>query len=128
MYADVRLTVDMRTCGMVESKAVRDARGTIPGRLGTGNAMMLAEMQKDAGARDLRVERKVVAEAMFPIEREAQEADVEFFRLVDREDAQDGDHLLQIDGGAHPYLVGGLAVGIEDVVGALLIERHVVGV
>ena len=58
--------------------------------------MMLAEMKHDGAAGDLCVERKVVAEAMLPIEPEAQEAKVELLGLVDREDAQDGNRLPQL--------------------------------
>ncbi|MOA67617.1 hypothetical protein D3C78_1948730 [compost metagenome] len=40
---------------------------------------------------DLRVQRQVRAEAMLPVEGEAEEVEVERFGLVDAEDAQHGD-------------------------------------
>ncbi len=52
--------------------------------------MMFAEMQDAAVARDLGVERRIVAEAVFPLNLEAQKSDIEFVRLGDVEDAQDG--------------------------------------
>jgi hypothetical protein len=48
------------------------------------------EVQRAAIARHLHIERKVLAEAVLPLHLEAQEIDVEFARLLDVEDAQDG--------------------------------------
>src|SRR6516165_9649103 len=48
----------------------------------------------------LEVRRGVVLEVVFPIEGEAEEADVELLRLVHVEDAQDGDRPLERHGHA----------------------------
>src|SRR5258708_15415987 len=58
-------------------------------RTGTGVAVMLAEMQCEPGARYLHVERKIVTEAMLPIDLKAEEAAVELLCFLDREHAQD---------------------------------------
>ena len=60
--------------------------------------MMLAQVEQGTRSRDLGVEREVVAEAMLSIELEAEKGQVEFLRLVDVENAQDGDDPLQLDG------------------------------
>ena len=57
---------------------------------GAGVAVVLGEVQLQPGTRHLRIEREVVAEAVLPIDREAEEVDVEFFGFSDVEDAQDG--------------------------------------
>src|SRR5262245_55188020 len=60
-------------------------------------AMMLAQMKAQLTARNLHIEREVVAEPMFPIEREAEEVEIEFPGLLDREDPQDRDRLVERD-------------------------------
>src|SRR5262249_23675469 len=54
-------------------------------RAGTGAAVavVLAEMQDDAAARDLGVERRIVVEAMVPVPGEAEKIDIEFARFLD---------------------------------------------
>ena len=51
---------------------------------------MLAEMQDAAVAADRHVKRRIVVEAMLPLDLEAEEADIELARLGNVEDAQDG--------------------------------------
>src|SRR5690606_22876829 len=58
---------------------------------------MFGKMHQHAAARHLAIEREVLAETMFPIELEAQEAAVEFHRLVDGKDAEDRDCRLDRD-------------------------------
>ena len=58
-------------------------------RAGAGVAVMLAQVQFQAQAGNLRIEGEVVAEAVLPIDLEAEEIDVEFLGLLDREDPQD---------------------------------------
>src|SRR5262249_33865066 len=58
---------------------------------------MLAQVQDQAAARDLPVERSVVIEAMLPIEREAEKSEIELVRLGDVEDAQDRRDLEEFD-------------------------------
>jgi len=62
---------------------------------------MIIVAEHNAAARDLRAKREVVAEAMLPIPGEAQEIEIELFRLLDREDAQDRDRLPELRRFAH---------------------------
>src|SRR6185295_4026629 len=50
-------------------------------------AKMLREVQREAVTRDLHVGRRVVVEVVLPLEREAEEVQVEFFRFGDVENA-----------------------------------------
>jgi hypothetical protein len=59
-------------------------------RTRTAIAMMLAEMQQQAAARHLAIERKARIKAMVEVDRETKKAQIEFIRLRDIEDAQDG--------------------------------------
>ena len=63
---------------------------------GGGIAVVLAQMHAKAAARHLGIERKIVPEAVFPVDPEAQEIDIEVHRLLDREDAQDGDRVPEV--------------------------------
>ena len=56
---------------------------------GAGIAGMFGQVQDETAARDLGVEREVVAEAVFPVDREAEEAAIEFMRLGNVEYAHD---------------------------------------
>ena len=58
---------------------------------------MLGQMQRQTGPGQLDVRRCVLLEVVFPIDGEAEEADVELLRLPEVEDAQDRDRLLKFD-------------------------------
>src|SRR6185437_1503727 len=60
-------------------------------------AVVLGQVQPDAAPRDLHVEREARLEAMFPVDAEAQQVDVEGLGLGDVEDAQDGRGPLEGD-------------------------------
>lgn len=82
-------------------------------RSGAGVAVMLAQVQLEPRSGDLHVEREVVAEAMLPVDGEAEEADIELLRLLDREDAQDGDRVFELRV-AHPMEVSALGGVTQD--------------
>src|SRR5690606_4951821 len=52
---------------------------------GRSVAVMLAEMELECAARHLHVERRAGLEAVLPVEREAEEAEIEIPRLLDIE-------------------------------------------
>src|SRR5215204_107293 len=58
---------------------------------------MLREMQYQSAPRHLQVGGRVLLEVVLPIDREAEEPDVELLRLLHAEDAQDRDRLLELD-------------------------------
>jgi hypothetical protein len=62
---------------------------------GAGVAVMLAQVERQAGPLDLHVERRLRGEAVLEGDPEPQEIDIELLRLFDREDAQDGDRALE---------------------------------
>src|SRR5262249_42270645 len=64
------------------------------GRAGAAVAVMLGQVQHQPGPGQLQVGGGVVLEVVFPIEGEAEEADVELLRLLHVEDTQQGDGLL----------------------------------
>ena len=49
------------------------------------STLMFAEVQQTAVARYFDVERRVLAEAVFPLDLETEKADIEFLRLLDIE-------------------------------------------
>jgi hypothetical protein len=67
-------------------------------RASTAVSMMLAQVQDEVAARHLPVERRVVGEAVIPIDLEAEKALVEFVGLGDIEDAQDRDDAGEFNG------------------------------
>jgi hypothetical protein len=58
---------------------------------------MLGQVQRQSGPRHLDVRRRVLLEVVFPIDGEADVADVEVFHLRHVEDAQDRDRLLKFN-------------------------------
>ena len=60
---------------------------------------MFRQMQPASAARHLAIERKILTETVFEIDRKAEEVAVEFHRLADIEDAEDRDRRLQPDPG-----------------------------
>ena len=52
---------------------------------GAGVTGMFAQVKRQAAARDLRIERKIVSEAMFPIGGEAEKVPVELEGFFDGE-------------------------------------------
>ena len=58
---------------------------------GDAVAVMLGDMEHDAVAADLHVERQAGLEAMLPVDRKAQPVDIELARLGFVEGAQDRD-------------------------------------
>ena len=65
------------------------AHADIGRRSGTGIAVMLAQMQHHRPPRHLHVKRHIRLEPVLPVERESEEVEVEFTRLLDRKDAED---------------------------------------
>ena len=58
--------------------------------------MVLAQVQDEVAARHLPVERRVIVEAMIPIDLEAEKGLIEFVGLGDVEDAQDRDDAREL--------------------------------
>ena len=54
-------------------------------------AVVLTQVQRQAGSRDLRVQRKIRFKPVFPVQFEAQKIQVKLFGFFFRETAQDGD-------------------------------------
>ncbi|MNH26436.1 hypothetical protein D3C79_864910 [compost metagenome] len=73
---------------------------------------MLAQVQDQAVAMDLRIQRQVRAEAVLPVQGEAEEIEVELLGLFDRENAQDGDGRGERHGGS--LAVGGTQVDCQS--------------
>ncbi len=71
-------------------------------RAGRAVSVMLAQVENQVAARHLPVERRVVVEAMIPIDLEAEKALLELVRLGDIEDAQDRNDADELDGHAVP--------------------------
>lgn len=59
-------------------------------------AMVLAEVQAHSAARHLHVERRMGLETVLPVDREAEEINVELARLLNREDAEHRDDALDV--------------------------------
>src|ERR1700719_4179528 len=64
--------------------------------------MMLAEMQNQVAPRHLPVERRIVVEAVIPINLEAEKALIELVGLGDVEDAQNRDDAHELNGHRGP--------------------------
>src|ERR1700677_389206 len=60
--------------------------------------VVLAQVQDEVAARYLAVERRVVVEAVIPVDLEAEEALIELVRLGDVEDAQDRHDADELNG------------------------------
>jgi hypothetical protein len=60
--------------------------------------MMLAQVQDQVAARHLAVERRVIVEAVIPIDLEAEKALIELVGLGEVEDAQDRDDAHELNG------------------------------
>ena len=61
-------------------------------------AVVFGEVEGDAIAGDLEVEGEVVAEAVFPVDVEAEVIEIELAGLGDIKDAEDGDGLEEVEG------------------------------
>src|SRR5262245_16533170 len=78
--------------------ALSSDQGCAPGRR---IPMMLAQMQRQASARKLHVERGSFKDVALPVDRKAEEINIEFLRLDDIEHADYG------DGGGKFYSIAG---------------------
>src|ERR1700692_41018 len=94
-----------------------NARRSDQGRAaGRRVAMMLAQMQRQAVARKLHVKRGAFKNVTFPIDRKAEEIDVEFLRLADVEHANDRDCGKKLDARAGFWTRSGIGqLGCQDV-------------
>ena len=64
---------------------------------GAAVAVMLAQVQDEAPARDLAIERGARVKAMVPVDLEAEEIQIELVRLGDVENPEDRDDLVEND-------------------------------
>src|ERR1700722_20119968 len=80
--------------------------------------MMLAQVQDQVAARHLAVERRVIVEAVIPIDLEAEKALIELVGLGEVEDAQDRDDAHELNGHRCPSFgpedYSGLSAAIRD--------------
>src|SRR5712671_2239771 len=89
LVLDRRLVILVWLGGNRAVKSIDPHQLNMDGRTWACVAVMLAQMQREAGARDLHIDGRVIAEAMLPIDGEAEEPAIELLGLLDREDAQD---------------------------------------
>src|SRR4029077_6744976 len=72
-------------------------------RTGRAVTVMLAEVKSEPGARNLHIDREVRRETMLLIDLEVENIEVEFSRLIQRKDSEDGDNAAELNCHGEPF-------------------------
>jgi hypothetical protein len=72
-------------------------------RTGRAVTVMLAEVKSEPGARYLHIDREIGRETMLPIDLETEKIEVEFSRLIQRKDAENGDNATELNCHNEPF-------------------------